>query len=135
MIVENLARGTKDPDGLGIGAVGEIEAAQTIIRCSKPQPSFSIARMLFDRQPEMFLGETEIVGAVLLLAQAQFIVGIAAEQTGRGFLARRARDGAGRFLNWRHMRRSVYRQMRLGRFVDLSGRRRLRARGLGSKQV
>src|SRR5262245_66243503 len=91
--------------------------------------------MLFDCQPEMLLGKTEIVGAVMLLAEAQFIVGITAEQTGRGLLAGGRRDGAGRFLDWLHRRRSIHPQMRLSRLVDLCGGGRLRARDLRAKPV
>src|SRR6185503_1191195 len=113
----------EDADGLGVGAVGEIEAAQTIIRRRKAQPGFCIARMLFDRQAEVLLGETEIICAIMFLAETQFVVWIAAEKAGRRLLARKTRDGAGSFVDWLHGRRSVHRQMWLGRLVNLSRRR------------
>ena len=62
----------------------EIEAAQTIIGCRESQPGFCVTRMLFDRQAEVLFSKAEIVGAILLLAKAQFVIRIAAEEAGRG---------------------------------------------------
>ena len=84
MVVKNLDRGPEYADGLGIRAVGEIETAQTIVGCRESQPGFCVTRMLFDRQAEVLLSKAKIVGAILLLAKAQFVIRIAAEEAGRG---------------------------------------------------
>lgn len=71
MVVEDLDRGPDNTDGLRmrIGTVGKIEPRQAIIRCSKPQPGFGIARMFFDRAAKVFLGKSVIVGAERFLAE------------------------------------------------------------------
>ena len=59
--------GADDADGLGIGAVGEIEAAQAVVGGGKAEPGLGVARMRLDRVAEMLLGQAEIVGAVCFL--------------------------------------------------------------------
>src|SRR5665213_2933680 len=83
LVVENLGGRPDDADGLVIGAVGEIEAAQAVIGGGKAEPGLRVARMMFGGAAEILLRQAEIIGAVLLLAETEIVVGIAAEQTGR----------------------------------------------------
>ena len=67
LVVENRDRRADDADRLGIGAVGEIKAAQAIIRGGETEPGLRVARMLFDCGAEMFFGKTEIIRAKVFL--------------------------------------------------------------------
>src|SRR6185437_11947440 len=82
-----------DADGLGISTIGEIEAAQAVIGRGQTEPSFGVARAQLDGMTEVFLGQSEIIGAILLLAEIQGVIRIAAEQSG--------------FVDWRAKRRRL----------------------------
>ena len=86
LVVEDLDRRPENAGGLFVGAVGEIEAAQAVVGGGKTQPGFRVVGMQLDRAPEMLLGETVIVGAILDLAAIEVVVGIAAEQARLGGL-------------------------------------------------
>ena len=63
-------------DRLPIGAVGEIETLQPVVGRGKADPGFDVARMQLDRAAEMLLGEPEIGGAEVLLAETEIVVRI-----------------------------------------------------------
>ena len=81
LVVEDLDRRPKDADSLRVGAVGKIKSAQAIIGCRKTEPRLGIAWMLLDGAPEMFFGEAVVIMTKVLLAETEFIVRVAAEQT------------------------------------------------------
>jgi hypothetical protein len=80
LIVQDLGGRTDDADRLGIGAIGEIEAVQPIIRRGKTDPGFSIIRMFLDRGAEALFSKAEIVAAELFLGKRQVVVRIVANQ-------------------------------------------------------
>ncbi len=45
LVVQNFRRRTAEPNGLRVGAVGEIEAAQPIVGRSEPNPGLELFRM------------------------------------------------------------------------------------------
>ena len=97
MLLSRSGGGTGDLDRLVVGAVGEVEAAQPIVGCRQPDPGFEVARMQLDGAAEVALGEAEIGGAEVLLAEAEVVVRILAEQPlGHGVERRIARDDGDR---------------------------------------
>ena len=74
LVVEDLRRRPDDLDRLLVGAVGELEPAQPVIGGREPDPGLGVARMLLDGTAEVALGETEIAGAEVLLAEAEVVV-------------------------------------------------------------
>src|SRR6185437_3232681 len=96
LVVQNLGRRSKDADRLTIGAISKIKTPQAIIGCGKAEPGLCVARMRLDGAAEMLLGDAVIVRAIILLAETQFVVWVAAEQAGRGWSrAQRRRHRAG----------------------------------------
>ena len=83
-----------------IGAVGEVEAAQPVVGGGEPDPGLGVARMAFDRAAEIALGEAEIAGPELLLAEREVVARIAAEQARHPAAARRS-------SRWRRDRRRL----------------------------
>jgi len=63
-------------------ALGKIEALQPIVGGGKSKPRLGIARMQFYGAPEMFFRQAKVVGAIVLLAKAQVVVRVTAEQPG-----------------------------------------------------
>ena len=119
----------EDADGLRIGAVGEIETAQAVVGGSQAEPGFRVARMHLGGVTEIFLGQPEIIGAVLLLAEAQGVVRIAAVQArfgGGGRAERRQRRLLGRLIARRRRGISVralrFRFERVGEFSGAAAR-------------
>ena len=82
LVVEDFHRRTDDADGLRIGAVGQIEAVQPVVRRRQPDPGLGIVRMLLDGGAITFFGQAEIVAAEIFLAELQVVVGIIADQAG-----------------------------------------------------
>src|SRR5215813_8263766 len=74
-VVEDLRRGACDLGGLVVGAVGEIEAALAVVRRRQAHPRFEVARMQLDRAAEVTLGQAEIAGLEVLLAEAEIVAG------------------------------------------------------------
>src|SRR6476620_9956164 len=98
LVVQNLGRRSKDADRLTIGAVSKIKTPQAIIGRGKAEPGLGVARMRLDGTAEMFLGDAVVVRPIVLLAETQFVVWVAAEQAGRGWSCaqwRRHRAGGG----------------------------------------
>src|SRR5207302_9161852 len=96
LVIEDLRRRSDDLDRLVVGAVGELEPAQPIVAGREPDPGFGIARMQLDGTTEVALGDPEIAGAEVLLAEVEIVIRIAAEQpaAARGAsLGRRERPG------------------------------------------
>ena len=83
LVIEDLRPRADELDRLGIGAVGEIEAAQPVAGSGKAKPGLCVARMQFDRVTEMLFGEAEIIGVILLLAKAEIVVGVARQANPR----------------------------------------------------
>src|SRR5580704_13249577 len=63
LVVQDFGGRSDNADGLGVGAVGEIEAAQTVIGRGQAEPGFRVTRAQFSSMAEIFLGQSEIVGA------------------------------------------------------------------------
>ena len=95
-VVEELRGQPDDGDGLVVGAVGEVEAAQPVIGGREPDPGLGVARMGLDGAAEIALGEPEIAGPGLLLAERQVVARIAAEERRVGGRDLVAVDRAGR---------------------------------------
>src|SRR6185437_16104907 len=96
LVVQNLGRWSKDANRLTIGAVSKIKTPQAIIGRGKAEPGLRVARMRLGGAGEMFLGDAVFVRAKILLAEAQFVVWVAAEQSGRSWShAQRRRHRAG----------------------------------------
>ena len=66
-----------------VGAVGEIEALEPVVGRGKPEPGFGVARMQLDGLAEMPLGQTVVALPEIILAEAEIVVGIVAEQLRR----------------------------------------------------
>src|SRR5580704_17790898 len=80
LVVEDFGRRADEAQRRSIGAVGEIETVQPVIRRGEPDPGAGIVRMLFHGAAEALLGETEIVAAEILLAALRVVVWIVTDE-------------------------------------------------------
>src|SRR5690242_19998223 len=78
LVVENLRRRADQADRLRIGAVGEIETAQPVVRRGEADPGFGVARILFGGGAEALFGVAEVVVAEIALAVPHVVVRIVA---------------------------------------------------------
>src|SRR5262249_56655636 len=65
---------------VGGGARGETPPPQAVIGGGEPDPGLEVARMMLDGAAKVALGEAEISGAEVFLAEAEIVVGVLAEQ-------------------------------------------------------
>lgn len=80
LVVEEFSGRTEKLDRLGVGAFGEIEAAQPVVGGGEPYPGLGILRMQFDGFAEMAFCQPIAALAEIFLSDAQIIVGIATDQ-------------------------------------------------------
>ena len=74
LVVHDLGRCPDDLDGLGIGAVGEIEALEPVVGRGEADPGFGVARMQLDRLAEMPFRQAVAALQEVFLAEAQIVI-------------------------------------------------------------
>src|SRR5207302_6007490 len=75
-IVEDLRRRSGDLRRLIVGAVGKVEPALPVVGGRQPDPGLDVARMQLHRAAEVALGQPEIAGAEIFLAEADIVIRI-----------------------------------------------------------
>src|SRR5262249_50135693 len=100
-VVEDLRRGACDLGRLIIGAIGEIEAALSVVRGGQADPGFEVARMQLDRAAEVTFRQVEIARLEVFLAELELVIG--RRLGGRGWRApwRGGGGGGGGAGRWR----------------------------------
>src|SRR5205085_3098237 len=94
-IVENLGLRPEDRERFLVGAVGEFEAAQPVIRGRETQPGFAVTCRPLDRAAEVLFGETVVLLAIVPLAKIEIVVRITALQRVGDVRIRRGRRNGG----------------------------------------
>src|SRR4051812_16934129 len=97
-IVEEFGARARQPQRVGVGAVRETEALQLVVGGRKPEPRLGIALRALHGAPEVHLGETVVLGSIMLLAERQVVLRVAGRARGgrRRPAPPRRRGGAGR---------------------------------------
>src|SRR4051812_22305473 len=81
-IVEEFGARARQPQRVGVGAVRETEALQLVVGGRKPEPRLGIALRALHGAPEVHLGETVVLGSIMLLAERQVVLRVAGRARG-----------------------------------------------------